>query len=553
MRNYKNKEYLITHMGKISLGGKVQGIIGILAAVLYVICMFVASGSVSDFGFGNNSLNDLFSESMYVAGCVIAGVLGIVFGVCITFMSGAVSKKLIGKVFGICVAVAGVLLAVAGLTEGEDLVILLFAVMIIAAAVADVLYDWITEQYIQMVIGAIFAAILAAAYISDAAMGLGFALIAVVWTVYQGVMFFVPEVEVSKAKPAKTKAVKTDAAQKQAQKQKEKPKSKQQAQKPTRKETVKQQKQSVKQQPSKQQSSAKASARPVTLPNREAEKELKINKTEAKKEVPAKTEVKQAKKEETAPKLKIMSSAEAAKAREARKREEEAKAEEKIKESAPEPVPEAVVSEPVAEEPIIEPEPIIEEPVAEPVQAEEPVAEEPVPEAEPIIEEPAMDEPIIEPEPIAEEPVQAEEPVSAEEFVPEPEAAVAEPAVESEAVGEESIEDVDIDMSIFEDTPDSLLRRATWNKGLRCRKDYGPKNIPIAFVKGRVAVYVVPDYSGSSVDEELEAEGWTVFRYLEKDITDGREQAEEINKAVKENMKADRAAKAKKKKSPAKK
>ena len=125
---------------------------------------------------------------------------------------------------------------------------------------------------------------------------------------------------------------------------------------------------------------------------------------------------------------------------------------------------------------------------------------------------------------------------------PEPEPAP-EPADDSE--GEEFDE-----LDLADDTPDALLRRATWNKGLRCRRFYGEHQIPIAFVKAKVAVFVQPEpcMEDNLVDEKIRADGWKVFRYLEKDITDGKEQAEEINLAVKENLKAERAAKKKKKK-----
>ena len=136
--------------------------------------------------------------------------------------------------------------------------------------------------------------------------------------------------------------------------------------------------------------------------------------------------------------------------------------------------------------------------------------------------------------------------------VPEPEP-VPEP-VEEELPVEEPIEEssddegLDEEYEIVEDTPDALVRRAAWNKGLRCRRDYGEHSIPVAFVKGKVAVYVVPEMGDTSIDDTLRSEGWTVFRFLESDVTDGKEQGEEIAKAVKENLKAERAAAKKKKK-----
>lgn len=114
---------------------------------------------------------------------------------------------------------------------------------------------------------------------------------------------------------------------------------------------------------------------------------------------------------------------------------------------------------------------------------------------------------------------------------------VCDPAVISEESDAELSED-DLDMlSAFEETPEVLLRRAVWNKGLRCRKDYGEHRIPIAFVKGKVAVFIGEDQADVP-DEALASDGWTVLRYSEDLIADGKEQSEEICKAVKDNIRA---------------
>mgnify|MGYP002680644804 CR=1 FL=1 len=60
----------------------------------------------------------------------------------------------------------------------------------------------------------------------------------------------------------------------------------------------------------------------------------------------------------------------------------------------------------------------------------------------------------------------------------------------------------------------------------------------MAFVKGKVAVYVDDGEPDTSGDDELRAEGWTVLRYRASDVTDGKEQGDEIAAAVKENTKA---------------
>ncbi|MDR3206068.1 MAG: hypothetical protein LBT41_03100 [Candidatus Methanoplasma sp.] len=218
-------------------------------------------------------------------------------------------------------------------------------------------------------------------------------------------------------------------------------------------------------------------------------KKIEAKKEEPKKEEPKKAEAKKEESKKAEAKLKVMSSRDANAARSTAIKKEEPK--------TPEPEPEPVI----VAEPAAEPEP-------EPVIVAEPAAE---PEPEPVI-------------------------------VAEP---AGEPDEEYGAADEESEEYADFE--IAEDTPEALVRRAAWNKKLRCRRDYGPYQIPIAFVRGKVAVYVGSETGDASSDAVLRDEGWTVLRYLESDITDGKQQGEEISKAVKDNLKADRAKKKSKK------
>lgn len=90
----------------------------------------------------------------------------------------------------------------------------------------------------------------------------------------------------------------------------------------------------------------------------------------------------------------------------------------------------------------------------------------------------------------------------------------------------------------FEVTPEGVVRRAAWNKGLRCRRNYGINNIQIAFVKSKVAVYVTADGASTAKDAKLADDGWVVLRYKESDVTDGVKQADEIKAAAKENARA---------------
>ena len=175
------------------------------------------------------------------------------------------------------------------------------------------------------------------------------------------------------------------------------------------------------------------------------------------------------------------------------------------------PVPEVPKEEPKAE-------PAKEEakPAAPAAAAASAVAE--APKAEPVKEEPKA-------EPAKEEPTE------------EVAAPVDEPSNDEEFDGEEFN---------WELTPEGKVRRAAWNKGLRCRRNYGPDDIQTAFVKSKVAVFVLESDARTELDDKLEAEGWSVLRFKESDVTDGQEQAEIIKQTAKENLRAMKKAKKRK-------
>ncbi len=119
------------------------------------------------------------------------------------------------------------------------------------------------------------------------------------------------------------------------------------------------------------------------------------------------------------------------------------------------------------------------------------------------------------------------------------------PAAESAPAEEEPV-DVEMlaaELGLEPDTPESRVRRACWNKGLRCRKDYGPHEIPVAFVKGNVAVFVDGDGAAPNDDAALKDEGWSVLHFPAMSITDGQAEAEAVAAAVKENVRAKKVAK----------
>ncbi len=126
------------------------------------------------------------------------------------------------------------------------------------------------------------------------------------------------------------------------------------------------------------------------------------------------------------------------------------------------------------------------------------------------------------------------------------EEAPAEEASEESIEGfEEGDEDFEDDFDEWALTPEGKVRRAAWNKGLRCRRQYGPLAIPIAFVKGKVAVYVGEDAEANRA--KLEKNGWIVLHYTDESVTDGQSQAEEIKEAVKSQLRALKKKKKKKK------
>ncbi len=106
--------------------------------------------------------------------------------------------------------------------------------------------------------------------------------------------------------------------------------------------------------------------------------------------------------------------------------------------------------------------------------------------------------------------------------------------------------DGDFEEDVYTDnSPEALVRRAAWNKGLRCRRDYGEDNIPAAFVGAKVAVYVVPKDTDIPAEEKLKSKGWTVLIFDEGEVTDGTAQAETISDTVKEIEKSRKDSKKK--------
>lgn len=182
-------------------------------------------------------------------------------------------------------------------------------------------------------------------------------------------------------------------------------------------------------------------------------------------------------------------------------------------------------------EPITPAEDKTETPKAARIEAAKPAAEaEPISEAIPL-SAPAV--PAVKQE--AAIAVRPEAKISA--VIQEPEKTKVTSVVVEDTTKNDEVEDYIDDDAFTDNSPEALVRRASWNKGLRCRRDYGNCCVPVAFVKSKVAVYVSKSLSKEN-EAALKDDGWAILRFDENEITDGEDQAAEIRIAVKDNLKA---------------
>jgi len=448
----------------IENNSKIVGMFGILAAIVYILTMFIAVLTTTGFDIGLNNMKELGVVSVYKVGCVIAGLLGMIFGTCV-LVRNLKSNVFIGKIYGMCMILAGLLLLVLGIVGFQnDLVYYTFMALVIIAVFANAGYYWVTNQEILTFVTVLFAIIIAITALTNTVMGFGFAIVLPIWLLVEGLLFYLEtEVEIPDKKKSKVTATKKNEP-------KPKPYPVKACVQTKQAETTKKKFEENKEQPKRAAVKAKKSTSVLV----------------------ADAVVVEPKKD--TPKIKVMSSRDAAAARDSRKKEEVVKAKE-----------ESVVVVSLKEELVKE-------------EFVSTVKEDPILAREELLS------------------IVKEEPISDSDVIA---VGSAEEVGKIEGVGEE------YDEGFFEDAPDALVRRATWNKGLRCRRDYGEHKIPVAFVKGKVAVYVVAYKTDSPVYDVLRSEGWTVLRFLETEITDGKIQGEVISKAVKENLKAERVSKKK--------
>ena len=504
--------------------------VAIVSALLFVVAAVMLLAN------GGEVVDDANDIALYIV--TVAGIMAVVYAVALMMDRSSFVRTM----SGVLTAIAGIMfLAVPFVGESTGMLLAAASIVAAIAIVADMLALWVSRIYGAMYVAAVLAAV-------DLAMGVLYfagspqityhAITFIAFGVWLALSAYVTGfVKVESA--VKTREVKED---KQSNK----------ASKPQAKNTK----------------ATKKAKKPEKRPE-EKPKTAEVPNDEAKETPKEEPKAAEPKKEE-APK-------------------EEPKSEPVIEQTAVREAPEPVVEEqPVVieqepedvavEEPIVEtieepeeapiedtPEPEeheSEESAVEDVVAEAVIEQEIQPEAEVIAEEPiteAIDEPEEAP---VEEPVMRESEMPSEnvaeapEQIVEPEApqqsseqiqSSGEMDVESGAVtesGEEVLgEDLYTDYS-----PEAVVRRAAWNKGLRCRRGYGPYNIPVAFVKGKVAVFVDDGDADTSIDSKLREEGWTVLRYDSSTITDGKAQGEEIAAAVKSNLRSAKAASKKKSK-----
>ena len=480
--------------------GKVLGAVGIAGAVILIVSMFVSG----DLSFGDDTLRSYLDEKTFQYAGAVFGVLVLAMGIGIAVL-GAKSRAYVDVVLGAVAAVAGLIAVIIlgdgfldlGIIDKYDDKKIIFGATFFALALSSVLAGYFKARW-----ACVFGLIGIAVTLSPLLEG----------NIFEGMMYplaaalaaaplFLP------GKPAeeKEKAVKGRKGKK-------------------RKEQA--------DEPRKAAAPVRKSSKGATTDAVRKQQNVKQEKLEMRKEEAKPKPAPENKGASAVPALpKMMSS------RDANRAAAEAK-------EAPKP------------EPVIEPMP---EPVFAPAAPEVPAREREGYEPAPAAPAQGRHEPTIEPmpEPVAEpafattddvpSTVEAPKPEPVIEPMPEPVFAPEVPAREREGYEPEAVLTLE-ELGIEPDTPETIVRRACWNRGLRCRRDYGDDHIPFAFVKGQVAVFVDASEPDISIDAKLESEGWAVFHFRESDIGDGESQADIVEAAVKENLKAHKSAKKKGKK-----
>ena len=546
--------------------------VAIVSALLFVVAAVMLLAN------GGEVVDDANDIALYIV--TVAGIMAVVYAVALMMDRSSFVRTM----SGVLTAIAGIMfLAVPFVGESTGMLLAAASIVAAIAIVADMLALWVSRIYGAMYVAAVLAAV-------DLAMGVLYfagspqityhAITFIAFGVWLALSAYVTGfVKVESA--VNTREVKEDKQSNKASKpQAKNTKATKKAKKPEKRPEEKPKTAEVPKDEAKEEPKA-AEPKREEAPKEEPKSEPVIEQTAVREvsepvveEQPVVIEQEPEDVAVEEPIVETIEEPEEAPIEDTPEPEEHESEESAVEAVVAEPIQDVVVDE-ASEEPeaVREdsvPEPVVEEQEPEEITTEEPAEPQPdwsmvshdasqvdEPAEEPIAE--AIDEPEVAPveEPVMQESERSSENVAeAPEQIVEPEApqqgseqiqSSGEMDVESGAVtesGEEVLgEDLYTDYS-----PEAVVRRAAWNKGLRCRRGYGPYNIPVAFVKGKVAVFVDDGDADTSIDSKLREEGWTVLRYDSSTITDGKAQGEEIAAAVKSNLRSAKAASKKKSK-----
>ena len=312
-------------MATALVNDKIMGGMGIAAVIVFIASMFIAAFTKSDFTFGNGTLCDLTSETIFVIGCVIAGILGVLFGLLVT-VKETESSVFIGKVRGILIMLSGAALVAIGLTNGNDWVVYLFIALISLTAVSDIFYNWVVDQKMLMLLSLLLTLFIVLTGIlsktgDNYITGFAFALFVSAWVLFVAIMRFAPIVE---AEPKKTKGENRSKAGKETKKNSPAPRPY-----PAKKEEAPAPKKTSAEKTVYREEIKKAEPKKYYGPLKSGDRAEETGRVEPKKEEPKKAEPRPEAKEEL-PKLKVMSSREAAAARDSARKKDETEPETRL-------------------------------------------------------------------------------------------------------------------------------------------------------------------------------------------------------------------------------
>ena len=100
---------------------------------------------------------------------------------------------------------------------------------------------------------------------------------------------------------------------------------------------------------------------------------------------------------------------------------------------------------------------------------------------------------------------------------------------------------VEVDEELFaeerdDDPADLKIRRILWRSSYRYRRRYGREKITVAFRRAKVGAFVCADTYRRKGDDQLVKRGWTIMRFKESNVTDGKKEADKVMSAVDRNL-----------------